>query len=157
MKRDARHRNMSGIFFIHTKKNYFRSSVSEEIHMKNSYFVYFLLIILSACNDKKSGTASLNGEIKGLGNDTIYIYGVDEMYDRMDTLLVENDKFSKTVSLDTLIAARLLFSDGTQYPFFMDEGNKIQIKGSAAELNSLEISGNTPNEEFSAFQKSSKD
>lgn len=62
-------------FFIHTKKNYFRSSVSEEeIHMKNSYFVYFLLIILSACNDKKSGTASLNGEIKGLGNDTIYIY-----------------------------------------------------------------------------------
>lgn len=53
MKRDARHRNMSGIFFIHTKKNYFRSSVSEEeIHMKNSYFVYFLLIILSACNDK---------------------------------------------------------------------------------------------------------
>ena len=75
-------------FFIHTKKNYFRSSVSEEIHMKNSYFVYFLLIILSACNDKKSGTASLNGEIKGLGNDTIYIYGVDEMYDRMDTLLV---------------------------------------------------------------------
>ena len=143
-------------FFIHTKKNYFRSSVSEEIHMKNSYFVYFLLIILSACNDKKSGTASLNGEIKGLGNDTIYIYGVDEMYDRMDTLLVENDKFSKTVSLDTLIAARLLFSDGTQYPFFMDEGNKIQIKGSAAELNSLEISGNTPNEEFSAFQKDLK-
>ena len=78
------------------------------------------------------------------------------MYDRMDTLLVENDKFSKTVSLDTLIAARLLFSDGTQYPFFMDEGNKIQIKGSAAELNSLEISGNTPNEEFSAFQKELK-
>ena len=143
--------------FIHTKKNYFRSSVSEEeIHMKNSYFVYFLLIILSACNDKKSGTASLNGEIKGLGNDPIYIYGVDEMYDRMDTLLVENDKFSKTVSLDTLIAARLLFSDGTQYPFFMDEGNKIQIKGSAAELNSLEISGNTPNEEFSAFKKELK-
>lgn len=118
-------------------------------------YISYLLYCLPA-NDKKSGTASLNGEIKGLGNDTIYIYGVDEMYDRMDTLLVENDKFSKTVSLDTLIAARLLFSDGTQYPFFMDEGNKIQIKGSAAELNSLEISGNTPNEEFSAFQKELK-
>ena len=70
--------------------------------------------------------------------------------------LLKTTKFSKTVSLDTLIAARLLFSDGTQYPFFMDEGNKIQIKGSAAELNSLEISGNTPNEEFSAFQKELK-
>ena len=68
-------------------------------------------------------------------------------------LLVENDKFSATLSPDTLVAAWLLFSDGSQYPFFMDKGNTIHVKGSAAELNSLEISGNTPNEELSAFQK----
>ena len=30
MKRSARHRNMSGIFFIHTKKKYFRDEVSEK-------------------------------------------------------------------------------------------------------------------------------
>lgn len=118
MKRSARHRNMSGIFFIHTKKNYFRSNVSEEeSRMKNIYLVYFLIIILSACGGKSSDTASLSGEIKGLGNDTLYIYGADEMYDRMDTLLVENDKFSATLSPDTLVAAWLLFSDGSQYPF----------------------------------------
>ena len=74
----------------------------------------------------------------------------------MDTLLVENDKFSATLSPDTLVAAWLLFSDGSQYPFFMDKGNTIHVKGSAAELNSLEISGNTPNEELSAFQKELK-
>lgn len=141
-------------FFIHTKKNYFRSSVlEEETHMKNIYFAFFLLIILSACDGKRSDTVSLSGEIKGLGNDTIYIYGADEMYDHMDTLLVENGKFSKILSPDTLVAAWLLFSDGTQYPFFMDKGNRIQINGSAAELNNLEIKGNIPNEELSSFQK----
>ncbi len=124
--------------------------------MKNIYLIYSLIIILSACGGKESGTVSLSGEIKGLGNDTIYIYGTDEMYDRMDTLLVENGKFSKTLSPDTLVAAWLLFGDGTQYPFFMDKGNKIQIKGSAAGLNSLEISGNSPNEELSRFQKELK-
>ena len=144
-------------FFIHTKKNYFRSNVSEEeSRMKNIYLAYFLIIILSACGGKSSDTASLSREIKGLGNDTLYIYGADEMYDRMDTLLVENDKFSATLSPDTLVAAWLLFSDGSQYPFFMDKGNTIHVKGSAAELNSLEISGNTPNEELSAFQKELK-
>ena len=143
--------------FIHTKKNYFRSNVSEEeSRMKNIYLAYFLIIILSACGGKSSDTVSLSGEIKGLGNDTLYIYGADEMYDRMDTLLVENDKFSATLSPDTLVAAWLLFSDGSQYPFFMDKGNTIHVKGSAAELNSLEISGNTPNEELSAFQKELK-
>lgn len=125
--------------------------------MKNIYLVYFLLIIiLSACGDTKSDTVSLNGEIKGLGNDTIYIYGADAMYDRMDTLPVKDGKFSATLSPDTLVAAWLLFSDGIRYPIFMDKGNKIQIKGSAAELNSLEITGNTPNEELSAFQKELK-
>ena len=145
-------------FFIHTKKNYFRSNVSEEeeSRMKNIYLAYFLIIILSACGGKSSDTASLSGEIKGLGNDTLYIYGADEMYDRMDTLLVENDKFSATLSPDTLVAAWLLFNDGSRYPFFMDKGNTIHVKGFAAELNILEISGNTPNEELSAFQKELK-
>ena len=144
-------------FFIHTKKNYFRSNVSEEeSRMKNIYLAYFLIIMLSACGGKSSDTVSLSGEIKGLGNDTLYIYGADEMYDRMDTLPVENGKFSKTLSPDTLVAAWLLFSDGSRYPFFMDKGDKIHIKGSAAELNSMEITGNPHNEELTAFQKELK-
>ena len=144
-------------FFIHTKKNYFRSNVSEEeSRMKNIYLAYFLIIMLSACGGKSSDTVSLSGEIKGLGNDTLYIYGADEMYDRMDTLPVENGKFSKTLSPDTLVAAWLLFSDGSRYPFFMDKGDKIHIKGSAAELNSMEITGNPHNEELTAFRKELK-
>ena len=146
-------------FFIHTKKNYFRSNVSEEENrMKNISLAYFLIIILSACGGGENpNTAELSGEIKGLGNDTIYIYGTDNMYDRVDTLIVENGKFSKTLSPDTLVAARLLFGNGSLYPLFMDKGDKIHIKGSAAELNYLEIDGNTPNEEFSAFQKELKE
>lgn len=124
--------------------------------MKNIYLAYFLLIMLSACNDKQSDMVSLQGEIKGLGNDTIYIYGADEMYDHMDTLLVENDKFSGMLSTDTLASTWLLFGNGMQYPLFIDKGNKIQINGSTTEINSLTISGNTPNEELSAFQKKIK-
>lgn len=140
-------------FFIHIKKKYFRNKVSEETDMKNIYLVYFLLIILSACSGKKGNAVSLNGEIKGFGNDTLYIYGADKMYDRIDTLIVENDKFSATLSPDTLVATWLLFSNGTQYPLFMDKGDKIQIKGVSTDLNLLEISGNTPNEELTSFQK----
>ena len=96
--------------------------------MKNIYLAYFLIIILSACGGKKSETVSLNGEIKGLGNDTLYIYGADRLYDRMDTLLVKDDKFSATLTPDTLVETYLLFSNGSQYPLFMDKGDKIRIK-----------------------------
>lgn len=124
--------------------------------MKNSYLAYFLLILLSACGSKKSDSVILDGEIKGLGNDTLYIYGADEMYDRMDTIVVKEDKFSATLVPDTLVATWILFSDGTKYPLFIDKGNKIQIKGSAAELNALNINGNTPNKELTEFQNELK-
>lgn len=124
--------------------------------MKNIYIAYVLLIILSACGSKKTNSISLAGEIKGLGNDTLYIYGTDNLYNRMDTLIVKDDKFSATLSTDTLVATWLQFSNGTEYPLYLNKGNKIQIKGSMAELSSLEISGNTPNEELTAYQKELK-
>lgn len=124
--------------------------------MKNIYLLYFLLIALSACGSKDKNSLSLNGEIKGLGNDTLYIYGTDKFYNRMDTLPVKDDKFSATLTTDTLVSAWLQFSDGTEYPLYLNKGNKIKIKGSTADLSALEITGNTPNEEFTAFQKELK-
>ncbi len=124
--------------------------------MKKIYLAYLLLIILSACGSKNTNSVYLNGEIKGLGNDTLYIYGTDKFYNRMDTLLVKDDKFSATLTTDTLVSTWLQFSDGTEYPLYLNKGDKIKIKGSAAELTSLEITGNAPNEELTAFQKELK-
>lgn len=121
--------------------------------MKKIYLAYFLLIALSACGNKDENSLSLSGEIKGLGNDTLYIYGTDKFYNRMDTLPVKDDKFSATLTTDTLVSTWLQFSDGTQYPLYLNKGNKIKIKGSSTDLNLLEITGNTPNEELTAFHK----
>lgn len=125
--------------------------------MKRIYLAYLLLILLSACGGKDKNALSLSGEIKGLGNDTLYIYGMDRMYDRMDTLFVKNHKFSATLTTDTLVGTWLLFSDGTEYPLFLDKGNQIEIKGNTATLSTLQITGNTPNEELTAFLKELKE
>ena len=121
--------------------------------MKKIYLLYILLIGLSACNGKKSDNISLSGDIKGLGNDTIFLYGTDKFYDRLDTIVVKNDKFSAKLSSDTLVATTLLFSNGTEYPLFMDKGNKIEIKGSADNLTFLDINGNSANDELTAFNQ----
>lgn len=133
-----------------------RTFAKKYLEMKNVCLLYLLFIGLSACGGKKTDSISLSGEIKGLGNDTIYLYGADRMHDRMDTLIAEKDKFSATLSADTLVATILLFSDGTEYPLFLNKGNKIQIKGSMAELSSLQISGNAPNKELTDFNQELK-
>lgn len=124
--------------------------------MKKLCLLYLLCIVLSACGGKDPDSIRLSGEIKGLADDTLYIYGADRYYDRMDTLPVKNDKFSATLAADTLVNAILLFPDGTEHPLFLNKGNKIHIKGSMAEIASLQINGNTPNEELSRFNQDLK-
>lgn len=122
--------------------------------MKKLCLTILLPVLVAACGSKETTDVSLTGEIKGLGNDTLYLYGTDNFYNRMDTIPVSEGKFAVTLKPDTLVATWLQFSDGTEYPLFMDKGNVIRIKGSAANLTALEVSGNQANEELSAFQKS---
>ena len=122
--------------------------------MKKSNFVAlcFLLILLAACKDKPSNLVTIEGNIAGLGNDTVYLYGSDIMYSRLDTLVSQEGKFRAELDVDTLVISWLQFSDGTEYPLYMDKGNHIRIEGSAEKMDSLNISGNILNEELTAFR-----
>lgn len=124
--------------------------------MKKINLVYALLVILAACGGKSTPSTRISGEIKGLGNDTLYLFGADPLYDRMDTLPVKEGKFSADLSVDTLVTAYLLFSDGNRYPIFVGKGDNILVKGNAGDLTSIEVTGNTANDEFTTFQKDLK-
>ena len=120
--------------------------------MKKSSILILIIICLCSCG-KSSKKVSITGEIKGLGTDTLYLYGMDESFDRIDTIFAKNDKFSYTASIDTITSAFLLIDNQTEYPIFLDKGNQIKIKGDVNHPEYLDINGNIYNEEFTAFQK----
>lgn len=120
--------------------------------MKKSSILILIIICLCSCG-KSSKKASITGEIKGLGTDTLYLYGMDESFDRIDTIVAKNDKFSYTAAIDTITSAFLLIGNQTEYPIFLDKGNQIKIKGDINHPEHLDINGNIYNEEFTAFQK----
>ena len=64
--------------------------------MKKSSILILIAICLFSCS-KPSKEASITGEIKGLGTDTLYLYGMDELRDRIDTIFTKDDKFAYTI------------------------------------------------------------
>lgn len=122
--------------------------------MRKSGLLFIMAISLFACKGNKN-QGSITGEIKGLTNDTIYLYSTGGISDRMDTIYAKSGKFSHTLKIDTITSATLLLNDSIEYPVFMDKGNQIEVKGNLAEK-FLEITGNLANDELTTFQKELK-
>lgn len=123
--------------------------------MKKYSILFLIILSFFGCN-RTSNKVTITGEIKGLGTDTIYLYGMDDSYDRIDTIYVKDDKFSFTPKVDTVACAFLMLKHQTEYPIFFNKGEKINIKGDVSNLDFLTIDGNTYNDEFTAFQESLK-
>lgn len=145
---------MSGISFLFTaKRSTFAAEVKKYTGTMKKYHLTILaaILLLTACKNEPNDWASLKGFVQGLGNDTIYLYGTDRLFNHVDTIPVEGDKFAIEVKVDTLVSAWLRFGDGTEFPIFLDKMDRIEINGSAGKLGELNVKGNPANDELALF------
>ena len=115
------------------------------------FFIPLLIIITLAACHKKSDATLITGNITGMGNDTIYLYSFDDSSDVIDTIFVEDDRFAYSLNTDTLTANILLFSDGSEFPLFIDKNIEISINGDSASLQRLKVHGGLANETYARF------
>lgn len=122
--------------------------------MKKIYLAVFTMaLLLAACGDKKSENVRLSGTLQGMADDTIYLYGTDRYYNRLDTIFVKQGKFVKDIEVDTLVSAWLQFGNGMEYPLYMDKADQIEISGSTSKPGLLAVKGNPANEELTRFHQ----
>ena len=148
---------MAGNSLLYLQNPYFRR---KEIRMRKIGILFITVFCLFACKSN-STQIGLEGELKGLTNDTLYLYGTDALYDRIDTIYAQEGKFSYNLNvdstvIDTLTATVLLINGNVEYPLFLDKGNQIKIKGNANDLSHLDIDGNEPNTSLSLFMREQK-
>lgn len=120
--------------------------------MKNLFCFIIIILCLSGCGKTGPG-ATIKGEINGLENSEIYVYGVDELSDIADTIRLTENKISHTIPVDTLLKVMLVLDNKTEYPLYLDRDTKITIKGDI-QNGYLDVKGVSPNEELTNFYKS---
>ena len=121
-------------------------------HWKAYISGILLALLVAACGNGNKGNVLLQGEISGLGNDTIYLYGVDQFYHHTDTITLKAGKFKVWLEADTLSDTRLCFADGTEYPLYFRPGDKLTVAGDTTTLHHhLEVTGNEEHKLLNAF------
>ena len=98
-----------------------------------------IALLLLACG-KQQSRYTLEGST-GKGNDTLYIYGVDDRHPRIDTIVTDRDgEFSYTLPIDTTVPLNVVMHDGAILPLYAEpnidatlslDNNRWQVKGGA--------------------------
>lgn len=124
--------------------------------MKKTLLLLSSLILIICSCEKELEQARIKGHIEGLINDTIYLYGVEDLYDRVDTVYLDKGQFIINLPIDTLTLLRMVVRDSVEYPLFIDKKEELTLSGSFfnGELNLNVSDKNGLNEEYILFSDS---
>lgn len=106
--------------------------------------VLSVLLCLCACRDKANNFV-LEGNIGGLEHDTLYIYGADALYERIDTIVAEGGVFRYKAQVDTVTPLWVLFPNMHREMLFADKGLKTTMHGDTAAAGHIRVMGGEQN------------
>ncbi|MBR3859016.1 MAG: AhpC/TSA family protein [Bacteroidaceae bacterium] len=111
---------------------------------------WIFLLCLCSCNDK-ANTFVLEGNIGRLAHDTIYIYGADALYERLDTVMAQGGVFHYTAEVDTVTPLWVLFPNMHREMLFAHKGLSVTMQGDTAVAGNIRITGGEQNALLQAF------
>lgn len=87
----------------------------------------------------------LEGNVRSLAHDTLYIYGADALYERMDTVVATDGIFHYTAEIDTVTPLWVLFPNMHREMVFADKGLEVTLQGDTAAIGHIRIEGGEQN------------
>lgn len=94
--------------------------------MKKQHLFILLLTFFYSCNSNKS--LEIEAEITSPQKDTLYIIH-DDPVSKIDTVYLENNKFSYQTPIDTITLIRLYIENNKYIPLIATQPGKIKITG----------------------------
>ena len=103
-----------------------------------------IMLCLCSCNDK-ANLFMLEGNVRSLAHDTLYIYGADALYERIDTVVATDGIFHYTTEIDTVTPLWVLFPNMHREIVFADKGLGVTLQGDTAAIGYIRIEGGEQN------------
>ena len=111
--------------------------------MRAAHTIVALLVLLCVSCSDNIRTFHLSGSGTGAG-DTLYLYGMDNRYPQMDTIVAgEDGKFSHTVPADTLFPLGLLMPTGKEIVIYAEPDISAAVTPDSIRKNSWKVTSGT--------------
>ena len=105
-----------------------------------------LLIVLLLCScHSRSGRFVLRTDVAKAGGDTLIVYGADEWFDKVDTVVGRRGKWTFTFTPDTVTPLWVAFPNGHREMVFSERGVMTTLTGDTAAEGWLTIHGGKQN------------
>lgn len=111
----------------------------------------FLFLLFMSCTGHPK-EAHLKGRFEHLEQGEFLIYSSDEALDRLDTLRLQDGRFSYTLPTIQPATLHILYPNQSELVVFANPGADIVIKGDAQNLSEVEVSGDEENEVYTEFR-----
>ena len=111
-----------------------------------------LVLLLFLCCTGHPKEVRLKGQFEHLEQGEFLIYSSDEALDRLDTLRLQDGRFTYTLPTIQPATLHILYPNQSELVVFANPGADIVIKGDAQNLSEVEVSGDEENEIYTQFR-----
>lgn len=118
-------------------------------HLLSFYLFISLPFFLFSCGDADT-RFSLNGKFKNMDMAEFYLVNLQE--GTIDTLGVQNGRFSYETNINDTTILALIFPNYSELPIIAEPGHDIDIEGDASHLKATTVNGSESNELMTAFR-----
>lgn len=95
----------------------------------------------------------IEGRLDGIRQAEFYVYGEEDAFDGVDTIRIEDGKFSYERPLSQPAVLTLLYPNFSSTSIIAEPGKVIKMRGDAAKLSEADISGSKENEMLTEFRQ----
>lgn len=127
------------------------------LYMKRAPFVIVcLLLILCSCSKDKGYV--VEGKIKGLNGNPVYVVLESPQGLKMDTVWAVKDYFRLEGNADETSSLQLYYADRSEFlRLYVRDGDRIELKGDASHPFAIGVRGSDLNEDLGKFYNNNSD
>ena len=124
--------------------------------LKTLSVVCFALLLLCGCKGRRA-SFTLRADVAQAGGDTVVVYGADEWFDKVDTVVARKGRWTFTFTPDTVTPLWVAFPNGHREMVYAERGVTTTLLGDTAADGYLTVNGGRQNALLQEFRAMLRD